>query len=80
MHVFRKNELIEVFQTILAHWLDLVATLGSYLPSTLGRLGQFQPILIIFERYVMDNTAQLGIYGEYRLGRVPQHSYSKGLT
>jgi len=39
-HVFDKNELIEIFRTLSAHWFDLVSTFGE-------TLEEFRSILII---------------------------------
>jgi len=65
-----KNELILVFRTYLAHWFDLVGTLGAYTPRRWWKLEELRFTLTILEVYVMGNPAQLGFCGWCKLSHV----------
>jgi len=66
MHVFRKHESIKVFQTLSAHWLDLVANLGSYSPKYWWKFEQWPSNFTIFAGYLTNNTAPLGFWEAWR--------------
>ena len=56
MHVFHKNESIQVFETLSAHWLDLVASSRPYTPR---KWRKFESTLVLFEGYATEKTVQL---------------------
>jgi len=75
---FLKNELIQVFQTLSAHWLDLVAPLGLYIPRKWWKFEQCWSILIIFEDFAMDNPRKMDFCGHpYAIGLIEEPLQSR---